>query len=103
MGKVYRIDEIRARLHPIFDSAPVHRAILFGSYAKGRATEQSDVDIVIDSKGELLDYNFYGVLEDVTESLGKRVDMFEISEVQVGSPIHEEILTQGVILFDRQG
>lgn len=103
MKKIYRIDELQAKLHPVFDAAPVYRAILFGSYAKGCATEQSDVDIVIDSKGQLLDYNFYGVLEDVTESLDKRVDMFEISQIQAGSPILEEILKQGVVLYDRQG
>lgn len=103
MEKVYQINEIRARLRSVFDSAPVYRAILFGSYAKGCATEQSDVDIVIDSRGELLDYNFYGVLEDVTQCLNKRVDMFEISEIQAGSPILGEIQRQGVILYDREG
>lgn len=103
MDKIYKIEEIRARLHPVFDASPVYRAILFGSYAKGCATERSDVDIVIDSRGELLDYNFYGVLEDVTESLDKRVDMFEVSEIQAGSPIFEEIQKQGVVLYDRQG
>lgn len=103
MGKIYDIDEIRAKLKPIFASSPVYKAILFGSYAKGCATEQSDVDIVIDSKGELLDYNFYGVLEDVTESLNMLVDMFEISQIRVGSPIYEEIHQLGVVLYDRQG
>ncbi len=102
MGKIYQIDEIQSRLYPIFDSAPVYRAILFGSYAKGCATEQSDVDIVIDSRGQLLDFNFYGVLEDVTQSLDKRVDMIEISEIQKNSPLFEEIEKQGVILYDRQ-
>ena len=36
-------------LRPIFDEYHVRRAVLFGSYAKGCATEKSDVDILVDS------------------------------------------------------
>ena len=73
--KIYQINEIRSKLRPVFEAAPVYRAILFGSYAKGNATDQSDIDIVIDSKGELLNMAFYGVLEDITTQLNKRVDL----------------------------
>ncbi|MCK9314037.1 MAG: nucleotidyltransferase domain-containing protein, partial [Methanocorpusculum sp.] len=77
---ILNINEIKAKLFPIFESAPVYRAILFGSYAKGNPSNESDIDIVIDSKGELLNLEFYGVLEDITTRLGKRVDLFEITE-----------------------
>jgi predicted nucleotidyltransferase len=74
---------------------------LFGSYARGRATENSDVDIVIDSRGELVNINFYGVLEDVAETLRKPVDMFEISEIRRNSPIFNEVQNEGVVLYER--
>ena len=102
MGIVYHLHEIRSRLKPVFDAAPVYRAVLFGSYAKGKATESSDIDIVIDSRGELINIGFYGVLEDITETLGKKVDLFEISEVKQNSPIYSEIQSEGVLLYDRQ-
>jgi len=50
---IYTVDDIKGMLNPIFSSAPIYKAVLFGSYAKGVATEASDIDIVIDSKGEL--------------------------------------------------
>jgi predicted nucleotidyltransferase len=103
MDKVYSIDEIRMQLTPVFKSVPVYKAVLFGSYAKGNATADSDVDIVIDSKGELLNMAFYGVLEDVTQSLGKNVDLIEFSEIKKGTPIFYEIERQGVLLYDRKG
>ena len=59
---VYQIDEIKNKLKPIFEASPVYKAVLFGSYAKGQATEKSDVDIVIDSRGELLNIYFYGLI-----------------------------------------
>jgi predicted nucleotidyltransferase len=44
---VYTITEITDRLTPVFEQNGVTKAILFGSYAKGTATEESDVDIVV--------------------------------------------------------
>jgi len=98
-----KINYIREALLPIFDANPVHSAILFGSYARGEATEQSDVDIVIDSRGQLLNMSFYGILDEITERLGIRVDLFEISEIRKPSPMYNEILQKGVLIYDRQG
>jgi predicted nucleotidyltransferase len=103
MKGVYDINEIKRRLTPVFQSAPVYRAILFGSYSTGKATPDSDVDIVIDSQGELLDIRFCGVLEDISERLSKRIDLIEISEIRKDSPIFSEIMNHGVLLYEKQG
>ena len=99
---IYNQNEIKEKLIPIFKSAPIERAILFGSYAKGLQTPASDVDIVIDSKGELLNINFYGVLEDITECLNKRINLIEISEIHKDSPIFTAVENEGIVLYDRQ-
>ena len=101
MDRIYSIDEIKTRLYPVFLAAPVYKAILFGSYAKGKATSKSDIDIVIDSKGELININFYGVLEDIAETLDKPIDLIEISEIHKNSPILREINKKGVLLYER--
>ena len=44
---VFSQQQIGDLLRPIFDEYHVHRAVLFGSYAKGCATEKSDVDILV--------------------------------------------------------
>jgi len=99
---IYQIDEIRSKLRPIFEDAPVYHATLFGSYAKGEATAQSDIDIVIDSKGELLNMDFYGVLEDITSQLNKRVDLFEISELSRNADFCAVLEREGIVLYDKQ-
>ena len=99
---VYTATEIKEKLEPIFRNAPIEKAILFGSYAKGASTSSSDVDIVIDSKGKLLNINFYGVLEDIRECLGKRIDLIEISEIREDSPIYPIITHEGFILYERK-
>jgi predicted nucleotidyltransferase len=89
---IFSINENKTILFPIFETAPVYRAILFGSYAKGSPTDKSDIDIVIDSKGELLNMDFYGVLEDITTRLGKRIDLFEITELKNNTVMQSVIM-----------
>jgi predicted nucleotidyltransferase len=99
MDGVYQVNEIKEKLQPVFEDTPVYRAVLFGSYAKGLATERSDVDILVDGRGELRGLRFCGVLEDATVALGKTIDMIELSEIRPGSPILNEIAEQGVLLY----
>jgi predicted nucleotidyltransferase len=58
MIHVYTAKEIKEKLEPIFRKASIEKAVLFGSYAKGLQTPSSDIDIVIDSQGKLLDIHF---------------------------------------------
>jgi hypothetical protein len=99
---IFSINEIKTILFSVFEPAPVYRAILFGSYAKGSPADKSDVDIVIDSKGELLNMDFYGVLEDITTRLGKRVDLFEITELKNNAAMQSVVEREGIVLYDRQ-
>ena len=81
----------------------VDKAILFGSYAKGYATELSDVDICFFLKN----YNGKQRVEIIAELLklgGKYPDVpfeplvFESSEIDNDNPFVCEILTEGVEL-----
>lgn len=48
MEKIYAMNEIAAIIRPILQNYGVSRAYLFGSYARGEATEHSDIDLRID-------------------------------------------------------
>lgn len=78
--KIYTIEEIKSLLGEILKDFSVKKAILFGSYAKNIPTAKSDIDLVIDSDGKLLNIFFYGLLETLVEKLQKDIDLFEISE-----------------------
>ncbi|MEG3068292.1 MAG: nucleotidyltransferase domain-containing protein [Syntrophaceticus schinkii] len=67
--KIYQIDEIKEMFLPIFEAAPIYRAILFGSYAKGKATEESDIDIVVDCMGGIINVSYFSLLADITTLL----------------------------------
>ena len=99
--KIYTIEELKTILQDIFKNSAVKRAILFGSYAKNKPTSKSDIDLVIDSEGQLLNINFYGLLEELVERLQKSVDLFEISEIQKNSKIYENIQNEGVTVYEK--
>lgn len=99
--KIYTIEELRDILTDILKNFAVKKAILFGSYAKNNPTPQSDIDLVIDSEGKLLNIYFYGLLEDLVQKLQKNVDLFEISEIQKNSRIYNDIQNEGVIIYEK--
>jgi len=100
MDNVYSQYEITEKLLPIFAAHPIERVILFGSYAKGNPTIQSDVDLVIDSNGKIRGIDFFGVLEEITSTLNIQVDLLESSQITKGSRVQKEIEENGVVIYE---
>ena len=92
---------IKTRLEPIFIKHGIVRAIVFGSYAKGTATEKSDIDIVIDSAGFLRGINFFEAQAELERALPIASDIFEQREVKEGSKMQAEIMNSGVVIYER--
>ena len=101
MDVVYNVEEISEKLRPIFESAPIYKAILFGSYAKGTARPKSDIDIVIDCRGEIRGIDFFGILEDVSQAFQVPVDLIEASQLVEGGRTHSEVTNTGVVIYER--
>ncbi|MCI8465053.1 MAG: nucleotidyltransferase domain-containing protein [Lachnospiraceae bacterium] len=97
--EIYTPLQIQRILQPVFSEYHVKKAILFGSYAKGLAKEQSDIDILVDSG--LRGLAFFGLLEDVVTSLGKPVDLLDTSQLTPNSPVDEEIKRSGVVIYEQ--
>ena len=93
MERIYSIDELRRILSPVFVRYGVKCAILFGSYGKARATEKSNVDLLVDSG--LRGLQFIGFAEDLRSALGKNIDVFDVSHIEPHSSIEREIRNTG--------
>ena len=61
------ISDAQSALTPVFDRYGISRAVLFGSVAKGTATQKSDLDILVDSK--LRGLKFVGFMEAVRQAV----------------------------------
>ena len=78
---VYTLDEIAQRVRPVAEKYHLRAVYVFGSYARGEAREESDVDLLIDDTDSGLRGLAYGGLcYDLEEALEK-----EISFILVGS------------------
>lgn len=65
-----------AKIREFFSAQPVLKAYLFGSYARGEADAQSDVDLLVELDYDRLDaLDFYLWREYLAELLGKKVDV----------------------------
>jgi uncharacterized protein len=71
---------LRSRRDEILRIARKHgvsRVRVFGSVARGDATEESDVDLLIDVTGPTTPWFPGGLVSDLEELLGRRVDIVE--------------------------
>lgn len=71
---------IREIVQNYFKDKPVNKVYLFGSYARGDANEDSDIDLIVeidDTKKRLSLFDFIGLQLGIEESLNKKVDLVE--------------------------
>jgi predicted nucleotidyltransferase len=94
------IEEIKSIIVPLVEIHPVRRVILFGSYARGDATERSDVDLIIDSDGQLNGFDFFGIAGRIIKNMPIKTDVFEMSEVNTPSALIDSISREGVTIYE---
>ena len=117
---MFEVETIKNRLRPVFSNYNINSAILFGSYAKGMATEKSDIDffcshtfgvgaegmateksdidLMVDSN--LRGLRFFALIEDIREALDeKEVDVFDVTHIDNGSKVQKDIYSTGVKIY----
>ncbi len=99
--KIYTINEIKKILKKILENMPVYSVVLFGSYAKNLATANSDLDLVIDTREQLMGFKLYSLITKIEEEFNKNIDAFEKSEIIENSKIDEEIKKTGVVVYEK--
>ena len=72
---VYTIDQIRRITAPIAAAYGIKSMRLFGSYARGEATEDSDVDLLIDRGSVRSGFVLGGLYADLRDGLRKELDL----------------------------
>jgi predicted nucleotidyltransferase len=71
------IEQLKERIAPVALKYELPAVYLFGSYARGEATEDSDIDILVDKTGTALRgmLAMGGLYNDLSEALGKPIDV----------------------------
>ena len=97
--RIYTKREISDILAPVFAEYGIKRAVLFGSYSKETADENSDIDILVDSG--LKGLGFVGFIEDVREALQREVDVIDFLHLDSDSALYNEIERTGTEIYAR--
>ncbi len=84
---------------PVLIRNHVKKAGLFGSYARGEAKKKSDVDIIVEMKGSLLD--LAGLKIELEKTLNKKVDVLTYKSIH--HLLRKRILTEEVPLYEERG
>jgi len=82
---IYTIDQIREKIMPIALKYKLPAVYVFGSYARGEATVDSDIDILIDESGAEIDglFAFGGMYNDFVQAVGgKPVSLLTMHELE---------------------
>ncbi len=80
----YTIEEITRRVAPVARKYGLAAVYLFGSYARGEATAESDVDLLVDLSGSVIrGLNFVTLYHDLEAALGIRIDVVTADSLQI--------------------
>ena len=97
---VLTIEQIKQIVTDLFETkykGKIDFCYLFGSYAKGTAKDKSDVDLYLFSS--LTGLDFVGCIEDLRQTLHKKVDLIRSSELKNNIDLMNEILKGGIKIY----
>jgi predicted nucleotidyltransferase len=90
-------EEIKDKIVPVLKRHDVVRAALFGSFVRGEAKKGSDIDILVEFKGEKSLLDLVALKLELEELLGREVDVLTYNSIHPF--IRETILKEQVAIL----
>ena len=81
MNELYSVSEIISKIAEPARRYGIHKAYLFGSYARGEVDSGSDIDICIEKGTIRTFFEFSSFCQDLEEVLGNNVDVVTTSGI----------------------
>ena len=94
---VLTLEKIKEICASVFSEYDVEYCYLFGSYAKGKATPTSDVDLFVNTS--VMGLQFFELIEELRERLGKKVDLLDQRQLENNFELTSEILKDGIKIY----
>lgn len=99
------ISEIKELLAPIFQKSKVKKAFLFGSYASGKETRKSDLDLMIIMNTSKRFFERYDQFDEIYNTFkGYAIDLLIYTPEELEKISHrkfiKDILCKGKIIYE---
>ena len=98
---ILTIEEIKAVCGEILKDYAVQYCYLFGSYAKGKASPISDIDLLISD--ETTGLRFYELAENLRERLHKKIDLLDVKQLVGNKDLLNKVLKDGIRIYGYDG
>lgn len=95
---IFTLENIIALVKPLAQKYKVQQIYLFGSYARGEARADSDLDFLVYGGENFKLTNIFSLAEELREVLDKKVDMFEIHEINTDSAFYNTIMKERLLV-----
>ena len=93
---ILTLHDIQQIVKPLAEKYHISEVYIFGSYARNEATSSSDIDfLVFGGKGFKLT-SVFAFAEELRMIIHKKVDVFEIHEVNLESTFYKTIMEEKV-------
>ncbi len=93
------VPEIKQALAPVMRKYAIQRASLFGSFADGTATENSDIDLLVELSKPIGLFEFIHIKHELEDLLGRKVDLLEFKAVKPALKKH--ILLNAIPIYGK--
>lgn len=103
MTEIYTIEDIKNISTPIFKNHKVNKVILFGSYSEGKATAESDIDLVVETSEDVVGFEFFNIVADIEDAFNKEIDFICSKSIINNSIIEREIMKNGKVIYEKAG
>lgn len=85
-----------------FLSPYTSKIAVFGSYARGEETNESDIDLMVELKVNIGLFEFAELREDLSERLNMKVDLLTFNTVK--NPLRKKYIEKDLtVIFNEQG
>lgn len=100
---IYSIEEIKNIVMPIIKKYNIPAMFLFGSYARGDANENSDLDFLVDTTGtELNSLLKLGALYcELEETFSKPIDLITVGSIMQEPSMPSDVDIKNTIMRER--
>ena len=88
----HSLDHIRQVLAEYSADKPVRRIQVFGSYARGEATAESDLDLIVEMAAPV-GWAYFSYAEELQEKLGIKVDLGSMVSDYMYRYISKDLIT----------